>query len=253
MSERGSRVDWLIFLGLGFIWGSSYLFIKLAVDDFGTFTLVFLRLLVGAALLWVVRPDREAGSAPRAAHLRAPARDGRHQHHDPVPAHHLGRAVGRLVAGGHPDVAGAALRHRAVRPLPARRAAAGQRRRGARRRVHRGHHRDEPRAHGGGIVAQRRAGPARRGIQLRLRRGLLAAQRPRAPADDPGGLPGDVRDDHRRARSRSCSSTRGRPRRTRRRSSRSCGSACSVPGSRTSPSSGCSPPGARRGRRSWPT
>lgn len=53
MSERGSRVDWLIFLGLGFIWGSSYLFIKLAVDDFGTFTLVALRLVVGAALLWV--------------------------------------------------------------------------------------------------------------------------------------------------------------------------------------------------------
>jgi drug/metabolite transporter (DMT)-like permease len=36
------------------MWGSSYLFIKLAVDDFGTFTLVALRLLVGAALLWVV-------------------------------------------------------------------------------------------------------------------------------------------------------------------------------------------------------
>jgi drug/metabolite transporter (DMT)-like permease len=53
MTERGSRIDWLIFFGLGFIWGSSYLFIKLAVDDFGTFTLVFLRLLVGAALLWV--------------------------------------------------------------------------------------------------------------------------------------------------------------------------------------------------------
>ncbi len=61
MSERGSRVDWLIFLGLGFIWGSSYLFIKLAVDDFGTFTLVFLRLLVGAALLWVcVRIAKQA-------------------------------------------------------------------------------------------------------------------------------------------------------------------------------------------------
>jgi drug/metabolite transporter (DMT)-like permease len=53
MSERGTRIDWLIFFGLGFIWGSSYLFIKLAVDDFGTFTLVFLRLLVGAALLWI--------------------------------------------------------------------------------------------------------------------------------------------------------------------------------------------------------
>jgi drug/metabolite transporter (DMT)-like permease len=54
MSERESRVDWLIFLGLGFMWGSSYLFIKLAVDDFGTFTLVALRLTVGAILLWTV-------------------------------------------------------------------------------------------------------------------------------------------------------------------------------------------------------
>ena len=47
------RTNWLIFLALGFMWGSSYLFIKLAVDDFGTFTLVALRLAVGAALLWV--------------------------------------------------------------------------------------------------------------------------------------------------------------------------------------------------------
>jgi len=54
MSERGSRVDWLIFLSLGFMWGSSYLFIKLAVDDFGTFTLVALRLIIGAILLWAV-------------------------------------------------------------------------------------------------------------------------------------------------------------------------------------------------------
>ena len=36
------------------MWGSSYLFIKLAVDDFGTFTLVALRLVVGAILLWIV-------------------------------------------------------------------------------------------------------------------------------------------------------------------------------------------------------
>jgi drug/metabolite transporter (DMT)-like permease len=51
---RSSRVDWLIFLALGFMWGSSYLFIKIAVDDFGTFTLVASRLAVGAALLWTV-------------------------------------------------------------------------------------------------------------------------------------------------------------------------------------------------------
>ena len=54
MNVRSNQVDWLVFLALGFMWGSSYLFIKLAVDDFGTFTLVSLRLLVGAALLWTV-------------------------------------------------------------------------------------------------------------------------------------------------------------------------------------------------------
>ncbi len=47
MTARASRVDWLLFLALGFLWGSSYLFIKFAVDDFGTFTLVAFRLVVG--------------------------------------------------------------------------------------------------------------------------------------------------------------------------------------------------------------
>jgi len=60
MTARVNRLDWLIFLALGFMWGSSYLFIKLAVDDFGTFTLVALRLVVGAVLLWaVVRVARQ--------------------------------------------------------------------------------------------------------------------------------------------------------------------------------------------------
>jgi drug/metabolite transporter (DMT)-like permease len=54
VNTRASQTDWLIFLALGFMWGSSYLFIKLAVDDFGTFSLVALRLLVGAILLWIV-------------------------------------------------------------------------------------------------------------------------------------------------------------------------------------------------------
>ncbi len=54
MTGSSNRADWLVFLGLGFMWGSSYLFIKLAVDDFGTFTLVALRLVVGALLLWAV-------------------------------------------------------------------------------------------------------------------------------------------------------------------------------------------------------
>ena len=44
MNTRPTRFEWLLFLALGFMWGSSYLFIKIAVDDFGTFTLVALRL-----------------------------------------------------------------------------------------------------------------------------------------------------------------------------------------------------------------
>jgi drug/metabolite transporter (DMT)-like permease len=51
---RASRSVWLTFLALALMWGSSYLFIKIAVDDFGTFTLVALRLLIGSALLWTV-------------------------------------------------------------------------------------------------------------------------------------------------------------------------------------------------------
>ena len=61
MRERSNRSLWLIFVALGLMWGSSYLFIKLAVDDFGTFTLVALRLAVGATLLWIVL--RLAGQA----------------------------------------------------------------------------------------------------------------------------------------------------------------------------------------------
>ena len=54
MQNRATPVEWALFLALGVMWGSSYLFIKLAVDDFGTFTLITLRLLIGAAFLWVV-------------------------------------------------------------------------------------------------------------------------------------------------------------------------------------------------------
>lgn len=54
MSSRATPFEWAIFLALGVMWGSSYLFIKLAVDDFGTFTLITLRLAIGAAFLWVM-------------------------------------------------------------------------------------------------------------------------------------------------------------------------------------------------------
>jgi drug/metabolite transporter (DMT)-like permease len=55
MASRGSRLDWLIFLALGFFWGSSYLFIKIGVDNgLEPFTLIMFRLLIGFALLAAV-------------------------------------------------------------------------------------------------------------------------------------------------------------------------------------------------------
>jgi drug/metabolite transporter (DMT)-like permease len=56
------RSDWLLFILLGFFWGSSYLFIKIGVDaGLQPFTLVSLRLAIGLALLMlVVAVAREA-------------------------------------------------------------------------------------------------------------------------------------------------------------------------------------------------
>jgi drug/metabolite transporter (DMT)-like permease len=54
MTNPATRLEWVLFLALGFMWGSSYLFIKVAIDSFETFTLIALRLLVGAAFLWLV-------------------------------------------------------------------------------------------------------------------------------------------------------------------------------------------------------
>ena len=53
--STGTRTDWLLFVLLGFFWGSSYLFIKIGVDaGLQPFTLVSLRLVIGLALLAVV-------------------------------------------------------------------------------------------------------------------------------------------------------------------------------------------------------
>jgi len=50
-----SQINLLIFAALGFMWGSSYLFIKIGVEDGLTpFTLITLRLLIGFALLLTV-------------------------------------------------------------------------------------------------------------------------------------------------------------------------------------------------------
>ena len=55
MNARSSPVDWLLFVVLGFLWGSSYLFIKIGVEaGLHPFTLIALRLLIGFGLLAVV-------------------------------------------------------------------------------------------------------------------------------------------------------------------------------------------------------
>jgi len=55
MTARGTQSDWLLFILLGFFWGSSYLFIKIGVDaGLQPFSLVALRLTFGLALLGTV-------------------------------------------------------------------------------------------------------------------------------------------------------------------------------------------------------
>jgi drug/metabolite transporter (DMT)-like permease len=55
MTARSARLDWVIFLLLGFFWGSSYLFIKIGVDNgLQPFTLIMFRLLIGFILLATV-------------------------------------------------------------------------------------------------------------------------------------------------------------------------------------------------------
>lgn len=51
---RTNQLNWLIFIALGVMWGSSYLFIKIGLETLTPFTLVALRLGIGAALLVAV-------------------------------------------------------------------------------------------------------------------------------------------------------------------------------------------------------
>jgi drug/metabolite transporter (DMT)-like permease len=67
---RSSRLDWAIFVALGVMWGSSYLFIKIGVETLTPFTLVAARLAIGAVLLiGVVAVAREP--IPRTAQTYA--------------------------------------------------------------------------------------------------------------------------------------------------------------------------------------
>jgi len=63
------RVNWLLFLALGGIWGSSYLFIKLGVETLTPLTLVAARLAFGAALLIGVVANQDGVFATAASVL----------------------------------------------------------------------------------------------------------------------------------------------------------------------------------------
>jgi drug/metabolite transporter (DMT)-like permease len=54
MIARPTRTDWLTLLALGFMWGTSYVFIRLGVETLPTFTLIAARLGIGLALLVTV-------------------------------------------------------------------------------------------------------------------------------------------------------------------------------------------------------
>lgn len=66
MSQRG----WLLFLAVGFIWGTPYLLIRIAVESLDPLMVAFGRTLIGALLLLPIALYRKA-LAPAFAHWRA--------------------------------------------------------------------------------------------------------------------------------------------------------------------------------------
>ncbi len=54
MIARPTRLDWLLLLALGFMWGTSYVFIKIGVETLPTFTLIAARLGIGLTILATV-------------------------------------------------------------------------------------------------------------------------------------------------------------------------------------------------------
>jgi drug/metabolite transporter (DMT)-like permease len=53
-ADRSAGVDWLVFLALGLMWGSSYLFIRIGVQTLEPFTLIAARLGIGLLVLATV-------------------------------------------------------------------------------------------------------------------------------------------------------------------------------------------------------
>ena len=57
---------WILFLALGFLWGSSYLWIKIGLDSLPPLTLIAGRLVLGLLFLATVVAAGAPGAPPRA-------------------------------------------------------------------------------------------------------------------------------------------------------------------------------------------
>lgn len=70
-THRGAfaRVDWLLFMAVGTIWGSSFLFMAIGLEAFRPGLVTWLRILFGAAALRVV-PGVQGASIDRADRVR---------------------------------------------------------------------------------------------------------------------------------------------------------------------------------------
>lgn len=52
-------LDWALFAAIGAIWGSSFLFIRVGLDAFAPGLVTFVRIVFGAAMLWLVPAARQ--------------------------------------------------------------------------------------------------------------------------------------------------------------------------------------------------
>ena len=167
--------SWLLPLELGLlgaIWGASFLFMRIAATDFGSFALVEIRLALGALILlpflWRERVDPGADAVAEAAG------DRRDQFGGAVPAVRLGRAACAGRRGRHHQCDDGAV-HRAGRHAVLRREDRRAARVGAAGRFRR---------RGGAGQRQDRRRQHRLGGGRRLHRGVPVRRR-RAPGASP--------------------------------------------------------------------
>ena len=100
------RRSWILLGLLAALWGASYLFIKIGLEDFSPAMVVFLRTLLAALVLAPLALHRGAMRGPAAA-LLADRRARRRPGGRPVPPDQLGRGGDLLLARGDPRRVGA--------------------------------------------------------------------------------------------------------------------------------------------------